>query len=82
MSANPRVRKTWAAQLRAELAEAACKADAAVENAEACYEVSEHLYRAAELCRMMAKALEDKSHNAAARMALAHEALCEVRSCH
>ena len=78
MSANPRVRTTWAAQLRAELAEAACKTDAAVENAEACFEVSEHLYRAAELCRLMAKALEDKSHDAAAKMTLAQEALCEV----
>ena len=45
-------------QMRSELADAACKADAATESANACYEVSEHLYRAAELCRMMAQALE------------------------
>lgn len=78
MSANPRVRKTWAATMRCELTEAALKSDAAVENAEACYEVSEHLYRAAELCRMIAEALKGRGHDAAARMSLAHETLCDV----
>lgn len=78
MSRNPKVRATWAMQMRSELADAACKSDAATESANACYEVSEHLYRAAELCRMMAQALEEVSHDAAAKMDRAKETLCEV----
>lgn len=80
MSVDIKVMMTWASVLRDKAQKAADAAHGTVDSSAVCYEVSEYLYRAAQLCRSLAAAHQETAGAAKRTLRYAEDALCEIES--
>lgn len=75
---DPKVMHTWASVMRVQAKIASGLAMGAADSAAVCYEVSNLLYRAAQLCHQLAEAHQEAAASAKRTARFAMDKTCEV----